>query len=66
VAAIEPRIDRILVHLIGPPDLTAAITPAAASELRLAPGSRLWASAKALDLAAYARPGAAADGTAID
>ena len=59
VAGLEPRVDRMLVHLTGPPDLTAAITPAAAVDLGVAAGSRLWASAKALDLEAYERPGGA-------
>ncbi len=55
VAGLESRIDRILVHLTGPPDLIAAVTPASISDLGIAAGSRLWASVKALDLEAYAR-----------
>jgi molybdate transport system ATP-binding protein len=56
VRELEPRMDRTLVHLGGPPDLVAAVTPAVVTELRIAPGAELWASAKALDLDAYARP----------
>jgi molybdate transport system ATP-binding protein len=56
VRELEPRMDRTLVHVGGPPDLVAAVTPAVIAELRIAPGAELWASAKALDLDAYARP----------
>lgn len=57
VGEIEPRLDRALVHVSGPPDLVVAVTPSSARALELAPGARLWASAKALDLDAYSRPG---------
>ena len=60
VTGLESRIDRFLVRVAGPPDLTVAVTPAAVSDLHLAPGATLWASVKALDLDAYARPTAAA------
>ena len=55
VRELEPRLDRILVHVDGPPDLVIAVTPAAVADLAIAPGARMWASAKALDLDAYAR-----------
>ena len=35
--------------------VTAEVTPAAVAELELAPGSQVWASVKAVDLAAYER-----------
>ena len=47
--------DRIRVRLAAPVDLTAEITPAAASELDLRPGTELWASAKATEISAYPR-----------
>jgi molybdate transport system ATP-binding protein len=56
VRELEPRMDRTLVHVDGPPDLVAAVTPAVISELHIEPGLEMWASAKALDLDAYARP----------
>ena len=59
VRELEPRMDRTLVHVSGPPDLVAAVTPAVIAELGIEPGTRLWASAKALDLDAYARTTAA-------
>lgn len=59
VRELEPRMDRTLVHVTGPPDLVAAVTPAVIAELGIRPGVRLWASAKALDLDAYSRPTAA-------
>jgi molybdate transport system ATP-binding protein len=55
VRDLEPRLDRILVHVDGPPGLVIAITPAAVADLGVMPGARMWASAKALDLDAYAR-----------
>ncbi len=55
VRELEPRLDRILVHVSGPPDLAVAVTPAAVADLDISPGTQLWASAKALDLDAYAR-----------
>ncbi len=63
VRELEPRLDRTLVHVSGPPDLVAAVTPAVVAELGIEPGAELWASAKALDLDAYARTTAAPVGT---
>ena len=56
VRELEPRMDRTLIHLSGQPDLVAAVTPTVVTELGIEPGGALWASAKALDLDAYARP----------
>jgi len=44
-----PTGDALRVHLRHP-DLVADITPAAAAELRLAPGSEVWASVKATEV----------------
>lgn len=56
VVDLESRIDRMMVRVEGPPDLSVAITLAAAADLHVAPGSALWASTKALDIDAYSRP----------
>ena len=55
VRELEPRLDRVLVHVEGPPELAVAVTPAAVADLAVSPGARLWASTKALDLDAYPR-----------
>jgi molybdate transport system ATP-binding protein len=55
VAALEGDHDRVRVRLDGPIPLTAEVTPAAVAELELRPGTRTWASIKAVDLAAYPR-----------
>ena len=39
VRELEPRLDRILVHVDGPPDLVIAVTPAAVADLAVAPGA---------------------------
>ena len=47
---------RVRVHLdAGPVRITAEITPNAAAELDIKPGSRLWASFKATDIGVYPR-----------
>jgi molybdate transport system ATP-binding protein len=55
VRELEPRLDRVLVHVTGPPDLAVAVTPSAISDLEVVPGAPMWASVKALDIDAYAR-----------
>jgi molybdate transport system ATP-binding protein len=55
VAEIEPDRDRVRIRLGGPLPVTAEVTPAAVAELALVPGSRLWASVKAVDLDVYPR-----------
>ena len=35
--------------------MTAELTPAAVAELELSPGQEVWATVKAVDLAAYER-----------
>jgi molybdate transport system ATP-binding protein len=56
VVDVETHLDRGLVQVTGPPDLAVAVTTESVRDLDLAPGQRLWASAKALDLDAYPRP----------
>ncbi|HSL58235.1 MAG TPA: ABC transporter ATP-binding protein [Acidimicrobiales bacterium] len=50
VDGVEPTGDRVRVHLVGPPDVTAEITTAALAELGLDPGREVWASVKATEL----------------
>lgn len=54
VTAVEAHHDQMRVTLAGPPQLTAAVTPAAVAELGIAPGQQVWASLKATDIAVYA------------
>ena len=54
IATLAPHGDavRLLVH--ASPDLLADLTPAAATELALAPGTEVWLSAKATAVSRYA------------
>lgn len=54
IATLAPHGDavRLLVH--ASPDLLADLTPAAATELELAPGREVWLSAKATAVSRYA------------
>jgi molybdate transport system ATP-binding protein len=45
--------DRVRVRVAGPVPIVAEITPAAASELRLADGGPVWASVKATEVTVY-------------
>ena len=54
ITAIDAHHDQVRVGLAGPPELTAAVTPAAVAELGIAPGQQIWASLKATDVAVYA------------
>lgn len=54
VTAVDLLGDRIRVHLAGRLQLVAEITPAALAALGLQPGDRVWASAKATEIQAYA------------
>ena len=53
IATLAPHGDavRLLVH--ASPDLLADLTPAAATELELAPGREVWLSAKATAVSRY-------------
>ncbi len=53
VAAIARHGDSLRVELTGPIAAAADITPAAAVELGLAPGSRVWATLKATEARSY-------------
>ncbi len=58
IAGLELLADRVRVQVDGAPPALVDITPAAVAELRLAPGERVWLSAKATETEAY--PDAAA------
>jgi molybdate transport system ATP-binding protein len=45
--------DRVRVRVAGPVPIVAEVTPAAASELRLADGGPVWASVKATEVTVY-------------
>jgi molybdate transport system ATP-binding protein len=53
VADLQVEPDRVRVELAGPVPLVAEVTPAAVTELGLAPGAAVWATVKAVDLTAY-------------
>jgi molybdate transport system ATP-binding protein len=53
VDGVERHGDHIRVHLTGPIDTAADITPAAAAELDLTLGRQLWAAVKAAETRAY-------------
>lgn len=53
VAAIARHGDSLRIELTGPVPVAADVTPAAAVELGLAPGGRIWASVKASEAHSY-------------
>jgi molybdate transport system ATP-binding protein len=57
VDGVDRHGDHVRVHLVGPPDTAADVTPAAVADLDLAPGRRLWAVVKATETRAYPATG---------
>nr|WP_240942144.1 ABC transporter ATP-binding protein [Planosporangium thailandense] len=57
VDGVERHGDHIRVHLTGPADTAADVTPAAATELDLTVGRQLWAAVKAAETRAYPAAG---------
>jgi molybdate transport system ATP-binding protein len=55
VAGLTMLADRVRLDLRGEPPALADVTPAAATELSLGRGSRVWLSVKATDLEVYTR-----------
>lgn len=53
VTGIEQHAHTVRVRLDGPPTLLADLTTAAVAELRLAPGTKLWAALKATEIQIY-------------
>jgi molybdate transport system ATP-binding protein len=59
VSGLELLTDRVRIAVAGPPDALVDVTPAAVTELELAPGRPIWLSAKATEVDAYPRAPAA-------
>ncbi|MCL7457658.1 ABC transporter ATP-binding protein [Micromonospora echinofusca] len=53
VAGVQRHGDNLRVRLDGPIGVAADVTPAAAAQLRLAPGQPVWAAVKAAETHAY-------------
>ncbi|MFG3417220.1 ABC transporter ATP-binding protein [Micromonospora sp. NPDC049460] len=53
VAGVQRHGDNLRVRLDGPVEVAADVTPAAAAQLRLAPGQPVWAAVKAAETHAY-------------
>jgi molybdate transport system ATP-binding protein len=53
VVDLQLERDRVRVRLAGAVEVAAEVTPSAVEELALRPGSAVWASVKAVDLATY-------------
>jgi len=53
VTGIQRHGDNLRIQLAGPINVAADITPAAATQLRLAPGEPVWAAIKATETRAY-------------
>lgn len=53
VSSVQRHGDNLRVQLDGPVVAAADITPAAAAQLRLVPGSRVWAAVKAAETRVY-------------
>ncbi|NUR06366.1 MAG: ABC transporter ATP-binding protein [Nocardioidaceae bacterium] len=53
ITSIAPHGAAVRVHLDAASGLIADITPASAAQLRLVPGSRVWATVKATEIAVY-------------
>jgi molybdate transport system ATP-binding protein len=55
VVGIEQHAHTVRVRLDGQPPVLADVTPGVVAELRLAPGTRLWAALKATEIQIYPR-----------
>ncbi|WP_017613433.1 ABC transporter ATP-binding protein [Nocardiopsis salina] len=53
VDGVERFGDQVRVHLAGPPDLAADVSPAAVAELGLVRGQAVWAGVKAAEVECY-------------
>jgi molybdate transport system ATP-binding protein len=52
-AHLELMGDRVRVHVMGPPNVVAEVTPAAVRDLGLAEGADIWVSVKATEVTVY-------------
>ena len=59
VTGIELLTDRVRVAVEGRPSALVDVTPAAVADLHLVTGRRVWLTAKATEVTAYADPGRA-------
>ena len=57
ISGIQRHGDNLRVQLAGPVVVAADVTPAAAAQLRLAPGQPVWAAVKAAETRAYPATG---------
>ncbi|MDG4781742.1 ABC transporter ATP-binding protein [Micromonospora sp. WMMD961] len=57
VAGVQRHGDNVRVQLEGPIGVAADVTPAAAAQLRLIPGQRVWVAVKATETHAYPATG---------
>ncbi|MEU4833063.1 ABC transporter ATP-binding protein [Streptosporangium sp. NPDC023615] len=53
IEGVERHGDNVRIHLEGPIEVSADVTPAAVADLDLTPGRRIWASVKATETHAY-------------
>ncbi len=53
IAGVQRHGDNLRIQLNGPIEVAADVTPAAAAQLRLVPGQRVWAAVKAAETRAY-------------
>ncbi|MBX7269358.1 ABC transporter ATP-binding protein [Micromonospora sp. Llam7] len=53
IAGVQRHGDNLRIQLTGPIDVAADVTPAAAAQLRPAPGQLVWAAVKATETRAY-------------
>lgn len=56
VTSAQPMHDRVRVHVQGTPSVMATVTPGAVADLRLARGTEVWMTVKAVEIDAYATP----------
>ena len=53
VQGVVPDGPRVRVHLAGPVEVTAEVTPAAVADLDLSPGATAWVAVKATEIEVY-------------
>jgi molybdate transport system ATP-binding protein len=56
ITGVELLLERVRIEISGSPSAIVDVTPAAVAELKLAPGTRVWLSAKATEIDVYPDP----------
>ena len=56
ITGLELLLERVRIEISGSPSAIVDVTPAAVAELKLAPGTRVWLSAKATEIDVYPDP----------